>query len=115
MAEGGPGPAARLGAERCELCEAAHLTTWYHEDEICWIADCEICTVPMVVWQKHGATPPDSEVTHMIGELERVARGQFGDARFTVDRLMRQIPGHFHAHARDEHWWLRRFSGSSGR
>ena len=34
----------------CELCEAAHLTTWYHDDEVCWIADCEICDVPMVVW-----------------------------------------------------------------
>ena len=35
----------------CELCEAARLTTWYHEDDVCWVADCEICAVPMVVWR----------------------------------------------------------------
>ena len=22
----------------CELCEAARLTPWFHEDEVCWIA-----------------------------------------------------------------------------
>lgn len=103
----------------CELCEAAHLTTWYHADEVCWIADCEICDVPMVVWVEHGATPPDDELRHMIAELERVAGDRFGEARFTVDRVMRQIPAHFHAHARDEHWWQRRsgfrFDAPSGR
>ena len=101
--------------ERCELCEAGHLTTWYHEDEICWIADCEICAVPMVVWKRHGVTPPDAEVAHMIGELDRVAREQFGDVEFTVDRVMRQIKTHFHAHARDRQWWHRRFNAWSGR
>ena len=30
---------------QCELCEAARLTTWYHEDDICWVAECEICAV----------------------------------------------------------------------
>jgi len=25
--------------------------------------------------------------------------------------VMRQIPDHFHAHARDPHWWSRRFGG----
>ncbi len=101
--------------ERCELCEAGHLTTWYHEDEICWIADCEICAVPMVVWKRHGVTPPDAEVAHMIGELDRVARERFGDVEFTVDRVMRQIKTHFHAHARDRQWWHRRFNAWSGR
>ena len=33
----------------CELCRAARITPWYHEDEICWVAECEICAVPMVV------------------------------------------------------------------
>ena len=50
----------------------------------------------------------------MISELERVAGERFGDVRFTVDRVMRQIPDHFHAHARDENWWQRRSSLRSG-
>jgi len=90
------------------------MTTWYHEDEVCWIADCEICQVPMVVWKDHGAAPPEPELMHMISELERVASLCFAGAGFTVDRVMRQIPDHFHAHARDESWWRRRFGAPVG-
>lgn len=93
----------------CDLCEAARMTTWYHEDEHCWIADCEICHVPMVVWRSHGAEPPDDARTHMLTELERVGTDRFGVDGFTIDAVMRQIPDHFHAHARDPHWWWRRF------
>ena len=93
----------------CDLCEAARMTTWYHEDDVCWIAECEVCSVPMVVWRCHGVSPSASELAHMLGELERVARAQFGEREFKVDRVMRQIPGHFHAHARDEGWYYRRF------
>ena len=32
---------------------------WFHEDELCWIAECEICAVPMVVWKAHDPDPPD--------------------------------------------------------
>jgi SAM-dependent methyltransferase len=99
----------------CELCEAARVTTWYHEDKICWVADCEICAVPMVVWNEHGATPPEAELAHMIRELERVAGQRFEGAEFTVDRVMRQIPAHFHAHARDRGWWHRRSGAPMGR
>ena len=42
----------------CELCGAARMTTWYFEDDVCWVADCEICEVPMVVWREHGTSPP---------------------------------------------------------
>jgi hypothetical protein len=94
----------------CELCEAAHMTAWYFEDETCWIADCEVCDVPMVVWRRHGAAPREVEVAHMMTELGRVAAARFGKTPFTVDRVMRQIPDHFHAHARDEGWYLRRFA-----
>ncbi|MCU1463282.1 MAG: hypothetical protein JWO37_3357 [Acidimicrobiales bacterium] len=94
----------------CELCEAARMTAWHHEDDVCWIADCEVCDTPMVVWQEHGASPPEADVAHMLAELERVAAAKFGAGEFTVDRTMRQIPGHFHAHARDRNWWSRRFS-----
>jgi hypothetical protein len=85
------------------------MTTWYLEDEVCWIADCEICDVPMVVWNQHGTNPPEAELAHMTGELEKVASARFGEGEFSVDTVMRQIPDHFHAHARDRGWWQRRF------
>lgn len=85
------------------------MTAWYHEDETCWIADCEVCDVPMVVWRQHGAAPPTEALAHMLDELSRVAAELFGDTEFKIDRVMRQIPDHFHAHARDEGWWFRRF------
>ena len=93
----------------CELCEAARFTTWYHEDDVCWIADCEVCDVPMVVWKRHGTQPPDEDLTHMLAELSRVAAERFGAGKFSIDRVMRQIPDHFHAHGRDPGWWERRF------
>jgi hypothetical protein len=92
----------------CDLCEAARMSTWFHEDEVCWVADCEACSVPMVVWNRHGTEPSEAEVGHMITELSAVARRLFGD-EFNIDRVMRQIPDHFHAHARDPNWWYRRF------
>ena len=42
----------------CELCAAARFTEWFHEDDECWIAECESCGVPMVVWRVHDPTPP---------------------------------------------------------
>ena len=93
----------------CELCEAARFTPWFHEDDTCWIAECEVCAIPMVVWNRHGTEPPEAEVEHMIGELTRVAGEVFQGAEFTIDRVMRQIPTHFHAHARDRDWWSRRW------
>ena len=94
----------------CELCEAARLTTWYHDDDVCWIADCEICAVPMVVWRQHATKPPQADLDHMIGELTKVADAVLGPGVWKVDAVMRQIPDHFHAHARDPDWWVRRFS-----
>ena len=97
---------------RCELCEAARLTAWYHEDEVCWVADCEICGVPMVVWTTHGTEPPEADLSHMLEALGRAADQALGAGRWSVDRTMRQIPDHFHAHARDPDWWFRRFGGA---
>jgi hypothetical protein len=85
------------------------MTAWYHEDDVCWVADCEVCDVPMVVWKRHGSQPPDGDVVHMLEQLRRVAGDRFGCDQFSVDRVMRQIPDHFHAHARDTGWWSRRF------
>jgi hypothetical protein len=89
----------------CELCQAAHLTPWHHEDDVCWIADCEACDVPVVVWRRHGPLPPPGQVDHMTAALGRVADGRFGPGGWTLDRVMRQIPDHFHAHARDRRGW----------
>jgi len=90
-------------AAGCELCEAARLTPWYHEDDVCWIAECESCFVPVVVWRDHGAAPPEGAVMHMLAQLERVGAELYGDDGYYVDPVMRQIPDHFHAHAR-KHW-----------
>lgn len=91
----------------CDLCEAARMTPWHHEDDVCWIADCEVCDVPMVVWRHHGTEPPEEAVEHMLRELTRVANALYEE--WSIDRNMRQIPDHFHAHARDKNWYMRRF------
>ncbi|HEY2300482.1 MAG TPA: hypothetical protein VGH66_01235 [Acidimicrobiales bacterium] len=98
----------------CELCEAARMTHWHHEDSICWVADCEACDVPIVVWNDHGAEPPADQVEHMVAELERVGARCFGPDGYSIDRVMRQIPDHFHAHARDRNRWKRLLDGAPG-
>ena len=96
MSEPDDPPFVRL--DTCDLCRAKRLTPWFHEDEICWIAECEICEVPMVVWRWHGTTPPGEHVAHMRDRLAEVAAAQLGE--FYVDGHMRNIPDHYHAHAR---------------
>jgi len=91
----------------CELCEAAKLTKWYFEDDVCWVADCEVCDTPMVVWRHHGTEPPEADVEHMLAKLGEAATSRFGADGWSYDRVMRQIPDHFHAHARDPDWWYR--------
>lgn len=98
-------------AEGCDLCEAARLTEWFYEDEVCWIADCEICYVPMVVWRHHGAAPPPEELSHMHERLAHVA-AELLSVEHYVDDNMRNIPDHYHAHARPRggffgHGWRR--------
>ncbi len=77
------------------------MTHWYHEDEHCWVADCEICGVPMAVWRSHGTDPPPPVRAHLLASLEAAARERFGEGGYVVDERMRNIPDHFHAHARD--------------
>src|SRR5437763_21252 len=86
-------------ASDCDLCEAARITPWYHEDDICWIAECEICAVPMVVWREHGREPSAADLEHMLDQLGRIAAEQLTVEHY-VDDNMRNIPDHFHAHAR---------------
>ncbi|HEU0166279.1 MAG TPA: hypothetical protein VFS62_00775 [Chloroflexota bacterium] len=82
----------------CDLCQAAKITPWYYEDEVCWIAECEICETPMVVWRQHGINPPEDDLKHMHARLEAVAEAYFGD--IWIDDHMRNIPDHYHAHGR---------------
>ncbi len=85
-------------ASDCDLCEAARITHWFHEDSVCWIAECEICDTPMVVWRWHGTDPGERDLAHMHAHLARVAADVF-DGHY-VDDNMRNIPDHYHAHAR---------------
>ncbi len=91
----------------CDLCQAAVITTRYYEDGECWIADCEICLVPMVVWCVHDASPPDEVRTRLHQSLAAVADREFGAGNWKVDDHMRNIPDHYHAHARPPQFWRR--------
>ncbi|MGC1419063.1 MAG: hypothetical protein WA786_02940 [Acidimicrobiales bacterium] len=88
------------GSSTCDLCEAAVITTRYLENELCWIGDCEICLVPMVVWRQHDPSPPDELKELMRQSLSTVADGVFGAGDWKYDDHMRNIPDHYHAHAR---------------
>ena len=94
----------------CELCAAARFTHWYAESDDGWAADCEVCSVPMVVWWHHGPEPGDEVVDRLLGLLSSAAVERFGESGWTVDGEMRQVPGHFHAHARDVGWWDKRWT-----
>jgi hypothetical protein len=83
----------------CDLCEAARITPWFYEDDVCWIAECEFCAVPMVVWRTHDAHPPQAVKSFMHDQLGAVVKAHFGFVHF-VDDNMRNIPDHYHAHAR---------------
>ncbi len=53
----------------------------------------------MVVWRRHGVTPSDADLEHMLDQLARIAGEQLTVEHY-VDDNMRNIPDHFHAHAR---------------
>lgn len=94
----------------CELCEAARLTEWYHEDEECWVAECEACFVPMVVWKQHDPAPPEEVRARLVERLGVVADrlwppGEGGRPAWIVDDVLRTIPDHYHAHARPRRRW----------
>jgi hypothetical protein len=92
----------------CDLCEAAIITTRYFEDDLCWIADCEICLVPMVVWRTHDPSPPEDLKESLRTALAKVADLVLGEGNWTLDDHMRNIPDHYHAHARRAPSWVRR-------
>ncbi len=88
----------------CELCEAAPLTERFYEDDDCWIAECEACFVPMVVWKSHDPDPPPTVKEMLHRRLIDIAIDVF-DYEPYIDDNMRNIPDHYHAHAR----WRGRF------
>ena len=92
---------------RCDLCEAAVITDRYFEDEMCWIGDCEICLVPMVVWRVHDASPSPEVKNLLVAQLSVVANQRLGEGNWSVDDRMRNIPDHYHAHARPPYTWGR--------
>ena len=94
----------------CELCEAARFTHWYAETDNGWVADCEVCSVPMVVWWHHGTEPAEDVRADLMASLAAAADDRFGAGNWQLDTVMRQVPEHFHAHARDREWWNKRFS-----
>jgi hypothetical protein len=86
----------------CELCEAAPITPRYYEDELCWVAECEACFVPMVVWKRHDPNPPEEVRVVLLNILSEVVLRECSFEHW-VDENMRSIPDHYHAHARRRH------------
>jgi len=55
--------------------------------------------VPMVVWRTHDADPPPEVRAQLHARLAAVVAGHFEFEHY-VDDHMRNIPDHYHAHAR---------------
>ena len=87
-------------SSHCELCRGDQISTRYFEDDECWIADCVICRVPMVVWRVHDPTPPEPVRQVLLERLATVADASYAGRPWYVDDHMRRIPDHYHAHAR---------------
>lgn len=88
-----------MSTSNCELCAADRLTTWWFEDDVCWVAECDACGVPMVVWKVHDPAPPP-ELKAMLWERLRVVADEHGPTGYWIDDRLRTIPDHYHAHAR---------------
>lgn len=87
-----------MPAENCPLCRADHHSRWFAEEELYWIAECDVCAVPMAVYRKHGMPTPEEEKL-MLDALAKVADAEFGPG-WWLDPERRRIPDHWHAHAR---------------
>jgi len=64
----------------------------------------------MVVWKSHGTSPNDDQIEWMLERLEKAGTQRFGKGNGRIDRTMRQVPEHFHAHLRDAQWLSRRWT-----
>jgi hypothetical protein len=92
----------------CELCELARTTHWYAEHDEPFrfvIVDCDSCDVPMAVLGEHRSSITDVERNIVREALTRIADEKYSQG-WTFDDRMRQIPDHYHAHARPyPAWW----------
>jgi hypothetical protein len=95
-----------LNLRTCELCELAPLTRRHAEFDVPFrfvIVDCDSCDVPMAVLGEHRARPTGEEKAVMQRALAQVADALLPRGWFFDDH-MRQIPDHYHLHAR-RRWW----------
>ncbi len=91
----------------------ARTTHWYAEFDEPFrfvIVDCDSCDVPMAVLGTHRKRPTDDERAAMQQALSRIADEKFPGGWFFDDH-MRQIPEHYHLHARPYPSWYRAVRG----
>ena len=99
-----------MSERKCELCELVRSTRWYAQfyDPLPFtVLDCDSCDTPMAVLGEHRATVSEEERATMVRALEMIGQTiGLGDILF--DDRMRQIPDHYHLHARvAPAWWPR--------
>ena len=98
----------------CELCALKRTTTWYAEYDEPFrfvILDCDSCDVPMAVLGAHRRAPTEAERAALEAALTRIADAKYPHGWFFDDH-MRQIPDHYHLHARPYPAWWRVLRGS---
>lgn len=92
---------------KCELCELREYTQQYarfvHPVKFT-VLDCDSCDTPMAVLGEHRKTATEAERALMIDVLSAIGRAQYGDDKFVIDDVMRQIPDHCHIHVRPRFW-----------
>jgi len=98
-----------VGMRSCELCALKRTTTWYAEylEPFRFVVlDCDSCDVPMAVLGAHRRVPTEAERSQLEAALTRIADAKYPQGWFFDDH-MRQIPEHYHLHARPYPSWLR--------
>jgi len=106
-----------MGGERCELCELVRSTRWYAQffDPLPFtVLECDSCDTPMAVLGEHRSQVSEFEKRLMQEALTVVGRAlDLGEFHF--DDRMRQIPDHYHLHARPRpRWWPPAGGGGEG-
>lgn len=71
----------------------------FHEDDLCWIGECELCATPMVVSNQHNVIPTAEAIEAMNARLLDVVNSHYGYEAW-IDPANLRIPDHYHAHAR---------------
>ena len=101
---GGPG----RPCERCEPVRSTRRYATFHEPFAFPVLHCDSCHTPMAVLAEHRAVATEEERSVMQKALGLVVETMgLGEVAIFDDR-MRQIPDHYHLHARIRPAWLRR-------